>query len=307
MPTIEEVATRLTKAKTFAVVDAKEWLWQIRLDKESSYKTTFNNPFGRFRLNRLSYGICSAAEVWQRTMHEFVENLEGVEVIADDFLIAGFGETEPEVLRRLDANERAFFDRCHQWNLKLNPQKVKRCQTTVDYMAHLLTPEGSMPDPEKIKAILEMSEPKDVTALKRLLVMVNYMSTFLSLLSDMTEPLRRLDERIIELEWTNAHAVAMNTLRQSLTEAPVQMYYDVMVPVTVQCNVMVPVTVQCDVSQSGLGAVLLQHSNLVACQTLKCFCDLPTGLPSLPHGFLVFALEGRCVATRESMKYWQRS
>ena len=61
-------------------------------------------------------------------MHEFVENLVGVEVIADDFVIAGFRDTE--VLRSLNANERAFFERCRIWNLKLNPQKVKRCQTS---------------------------------------------------------------------------------------------------------------------------------------------------------------------------------
>ena len=31
-------------------------------------------------------------------MHEFGEDLEGVEVIADDFLIAGFGSTDHEVV-----------------------------------------------------------------------------------------------------------------------------------------------------------------------------------------------------------------
>ena len=42
-----------------------------------------------------------APEVWQRTMHEFVEDLEGVEVIADDFLIAGFGIGDREVNNNL--------------------------------------------------------------------------------------------------------------------------------------------------------------------------------------------------------------
>ena len=37
-------------------------------------------------------------------MHEFVEHLEGVEVIADDFLIAGFGETAAEVNSSLEKN-----------------------------------------------------------------------------------------------------------------------------------------------------------------------------------------------------------
>ncbi|XP_067047046.1 uncharacterized protein [Acropora muricata] len=64
LPTVEEVATRLSQAKKFTVVDAKDGFWQKRLDTESSYKTTFNTPFGRYRWNRTPLGICSAPEVW---------------------------------------------------------------------------------------------------------------------------------------------------------------------------------------------------------------------------------------------------
>ena len=90
MPTIEEITTQLTNAKKFTVVDAKDCFWQKKLDQESSYKTTFNTPFGQYRWLRMPFGISSAPEVWQRTMHELVEGLPGVEVIADDFVIAGF-------------------------------------------------------------------------------------------------------------------------------------------------------------------------------------------------------------------------
>ena len=53
MPTIEEVATRLNKAKLFTVVDAKDGFWQKRLDLESSYKNMFNTPFRRYRWLRM--------------------------------------------------------------------------------------------------------------------------------------------------------------------------------------------------------------------------------------------------------------
>ena len=57
----------------------------------------------------MPFGISSAPDVWQRRMHEFFEDLEGVEVIADDFLIAGFGATDTEVNVSLEKNERAFL------------------------------------------------------------------------------------------------------------------------------------------------------------------------------------------------------
>ena len=56
MPIVEEVATRLSQAKKFTLVDAKDGFWQKRPDAESSYKTTFNTPFERF-------GIFAAPEV----------------------------------------------------------------------------------------------------------------------------------------------------------------------------------------------------------------------------------------------------
>ena len=179
LPTVEEVATRLSQAKKFTVVDAKDGFWQKRLDTESNYKTTFKTPFERYRWNRMPFGICSAPEVWQRTMHEFVENLEGVEVIADDFLIAGFGNSDQEVNTSPERHERAFLEKRCLWNLKLNLAKVRRHQVSVKFMGHLLTPQGLRPDPEKIQPILQMPEPKDVTALKRFFRMVSYLAKFM--------------------------------------------------------------------------------------------------------------------------------
>ena len=262
MPTVEEVSTRLSQAQKFTVVDAKDGFWQKLLDTDSSYKTTFNTPFGRYRWKRMPFGILSTPEVWQRTMHEFVEDLEGVEVIADDFLIAGFGNTDREVNQSLERNERAFLDKCRLWNLTLNRAKVKRHQTSVKFMGHLLTSQGLMADPEKIQAILQMPEPDNLTALKRFLGMVTYLAKFMPHLSQMTEPLRRLEDKNVEFQWLEQHSIAMNTIKKFLTEAPVLRYYDVSKPVTVQC----------DASQSGLGAVLLQEGQPV-CYASRALTD----------------------------------
>ena len=221
LPTVEEVVTRLTQAKKFTVVDAKDGFWQKRLDTDSSYKTTFNTPFGRYRWKRMPFGICSAPEIWQRTMHEFVEDLEGVEVIADDFLIAGFGTTDDEVNLCLESNECAFLEKCRQWNLKLNRAKVRRHESSVKFMGHLLTSEGLKPDPDKIQAILQLPEPEDRPALKRFLGMVTYLSKFMPRLSEMTEPLRRLEDKDVEFQWLEQHSVAIATIKKFLTEAPV--------------------------------------------------------------------------------------
>ena len=68
----------------------------------------------------MPFAISRAPDVCQRGMHEFIEDLEGVEVIADDFPIAGFGETDAEINASLETNGRAFLQKCRQQNLKLN-------------------------------------------------------------------------------------------------------------------------------------------------------------------------------------------
>ena len=77
MPTIEEIATRLHGAKVFSVFDASNGFWQVELDKESSFLTTLNTPFGRYRWKRMPFEIKSAPEIWQRKMREHIEGLKG--------------------------------------------------------------------------------------------------------------------------------------------------------------------------------------------------------------------------------------
>ena len=57
LPTFEEVATRLPKARVFSVFDAKTGFWQVKLDEASSYVTTFNTPHGRYGWNRMPFGM----------------------------------------------------------------------------------------------------------------------------------------------------------------------------------------------------------------------------------------------------------
>ena len=114
LPTIEEVATRLHGAKVFTKLDVRNGFWHIKLKEESSELTAFHTPFGRYCLRRLPFGLCSAPEVFQRRMHEVIEGLTGVEVIADDFLVVGYGEDISAAVVDHDRNIYAFLIRCKE-------------------------------------------------------------------------------------------------------------------------------------------------------------------------------------------------
>ena len=102
------MTSRLTNAKVFTVLDAKSGFWKVKLSDISSHYTTFNTHVGRFRWLRMPFGISSAPEVWQRKMHEAIEGLQAIEVIADDFLVCGYGDTVDETVTEHDQNLTAF-------------------------------------------------------------------------------------------------------------------------------------------------------------------------------------------------------
>ena len=47
-------------------------------------------------------------------------------------------------------------------------------------------------DPRKVKAVTDMSEPRDISSLRRFLGMVNQMGKYIPNLADLTTPLREL-------------------------------------------------------------------------------------------------------------------
>ena len=60
--------------------------WHINLTDKISYSTAVYTPCGHFHWRRLSFGLSSASEEYQRRMIQALSNLEGVSVSVDDIL-----------------------------------------------------------------------------------------------------------------------------------------------------------------------------------------------------------------------------
>ena len=187
-------------------------------------------------------------------MHELIEGLQGVEVVADDFVTVGFRESLEEAVRDHDENLDAFLLRCSVRGVKLNAQKMRLRLREVPFIGHLATDRGLCADPAKVRAIIQMPPPKDVAGVQRLLGMIQYLSKFLPHLSDLTKPLRDLTQRETEWVWDQPQQEALQALKEAVASTPILRYY----------NLHEEVTLQCDASQFGLGAVMMQSGQLVA-------------------------------------------
>lgn len=83
-------------------------------------------------------------------MHQALEGLRGTTVIADDILVYGEGDTKEAAEKDHENNLRRLLERCREKNIKLNEKKLKLRQTELRYIGHVLTDNGTKPDPDKI-------------------------------------------------------------------------------------------------------------------------------------------------------------
>ena len=67
-PSLDEITCKLSKAKYFSLLDAKDGFWQVPLTEEASKLTCFSTPFERYCWNVMPFGIKSAPEVYQQRM-----------------------------------------------------------------------------------------------------------------------------------------------------------------------------------------------------------------------------------------------
>ena len=247
-PTLEEILPKLTGAKYFSIVDAKCGYWNIQLDEESSYLTTFNSPFGRYRFRRMPFGLKMSQDVFQLKIDQTFEGCPGVVGIADDIVISGKTEEEH------DANMHSMMRRVEDTGLKLNPDKCRVKEKKIKFFGVVCGEDGVQPDPAKVSALKNMQPPTNAQELQTFLGMATYMGSFIQNLSILTAPLRELIKKDKIFDWLPEHQEAFDKIKDTISEEVTLAYFDPKKEITLQV----------DASLKGLGAALLQEGKPIA-------------------------------------------
>ena len=147
-------------------------------------------------------------------MHELIEGLNGVEVIADDFVVVDYGDSLQAASKDHDKSLSVFLQRCEERRVHLNIDKLKLRMREVPFIGHVATSEGLRADLVKVRATREMPRPENMAGVQRILGMVQYRSKFLPRLSDITKPLRDRTRQDVEWLWDELQESAFEQLKK---------------------------------------------------------------------------------------------
>ena len=193
IPTPGDAQAQLSGMKVFTVVDMKDRYWQVKLSEESSYVCTSNTSWGWKRFLRMPFGISPGSEIMQKRNEETFGDIQGVNVIANDLIIAAKADQDHDnILHRV-------LSRSRDKGVKFNSEKVQCKIGEVGYIGNVVSSDGLKPDPKKIDAIMNIPNSTDVNSLQRLLGLIKYLAQYISNESAITEPLRELLNK--DAEW----------------------------------------------------------------------------------------------------------
>ena len=186
-------------------------------------------------------GLVSSGDLFCQRSDMALTGLPGIEKLVDDILV--MGATKEELLERTER----VIKRCQESNITLNNKKIQIGQS-VKFGGHIITSEGSSPDPDKVRAIKDFPTPTNVTDVRSFMGLSNQFMDYLPDLKQNLEPIKDLLKKQNAFLWTSTHAQAMERVKTLITEDSALARFDPDKPIVL-------VT---DASKKGLGYVLLQ-------------------------------------------------
>ncbi len=245
MPRIDDMLDLLGQSLYFSTMDLTNGYWQVPIAKQDVQKTAFITPFGLFEFLVMPFGLANAPATFQRLMDSVLAGLKWHEclVYLDDIIV--FGATFEQHLERLER----VFERLDKVGLRLKAKKSVFFTSSIEYLGHHITRDGIQPSETKVKALMKMPPPTDLTQLRSFVGLCSYFRKFIKGYTEKAKPLTDLTKKNCVFSWDEMQQTAFVELKNALAEAPMLAHPDFMLEFELHT----------DASSYGIGASLVQH------------------------------------------------
>jgi hypothetical protein len=184
---------------------------------EDIKKTVLITKTGLYDWTVMPFGLKNATSTFTRTMLEVFKDLGSkfLKVFVDDLNV--HNESWGEHLQHLNA----ILCKLKEMNLKLNPNKCCFAAKSITFLGHVVSKEGTRPDPGKIEAVLHFPTPRIVTSVRSLLGLIGYYRKYIRGYSRLVGPLFELTRKDVAFVWDVGCQHAFQALKVALVDAPV--------------------------------------------------------------------------------------
>uniref|UniRef100_A0A2N9HW46 Reverse transcriptase domain-containing protein n=1 Tax=Fagus sylvatica TaxID=28930 RepID=A0A2N9HW46_FAGSY len=214
LPRIDQLVDSTAGHKLLSFMDAFSGYNQIRMEEEDQEKTAFITSRGLFCYKVMPFGLKNAGATYQRLVNKMFHDQIGrnVEVYVDDMLVKS--KENEDHLKDL----KETFQALRTYNMKLNPEKCAFGVSSGKFLGFMVSQRGIEANPDKIKAILEMSPPTTVKEVQSLTGKAAALNRFVSRSTDKCLPFFKVLRKAFQ--WTEECQRAFEELKVYLSSPP---------------------------------------------------------------------------------------
>ncbi|KAE8986476.1 hypothetical protein PR002_g22342 [Phytophthora rubi] len=222
MPLIDDILDVLGDAQLFSTMDIASGYWNVPMHPDSVSRTAFTCKYGLYEWLVMPFGLCNAVPAFERLMETVLADLKWRTrlVDLDDCVI--FSKDFPTHLVRV----RQVLTRLQQAGFKLKMKKCHWGRSQVAFLGHIVTPTGILPNPEKVKSVLNVKRPVDVHGIRSFLGLTSYFRRYIPGYAAISAPLERLKAKDAPFDWNEDCEGAFRQLKRALLKPPILVYPD---------------------------------------------------------------------------------
>lgn len=217
IPYLTDFTSNLRGCTIFSKIDLHKAFHQVPIAEDDIPKTAIVTPFGLFEFLFMTFGLCNAAQTFQRLIHQVLRGCLFAFGYLDDICIASKNETEHR------QHLREVFKRLQRHNLRINLSKCEFGRSQITFLGHLVSKDGIQPLPDRVDAIQNFPKPALAKELKSFLATINFYRKFIpsalqfqATLIAMIHGNKKNDRT--PLVWSPEREVAFNKTKQQLAE-----------------------------------------------------------------------------------------
>ncbi|KAI3695424.1 hypothetical protein L1987_78421 [Smallanthus sonchifolius] len=217
LPRIDDLFDQLQGASWFSKIDLRSGYHQLKVREEDVPKTAFRICYGHYEFFVMSFGLTNAPEAFMDLMNRVCRPMldQSLIVFIDDILIYSKNEDDHH------CHLREVLEVQKQEELYAKFSKRALWLREVQFLGHVINPNGIMVDPAKIEAVKKWKVPKTPTEIRSFLGLAGYYRRFIQDFSRIASPLTKLTRKEVKYEWGPTQNNAFEELKTRLTQAPV--------------------------------------------------------------------------------------